>query len=119
MTANRTLLPRLALLAPVALLPACGYSLERTERVQGLERNLAESETRSRELTTRIEALERTLAEERRARGELATVERRLARAQAELGSAQRGDPRLGRCDLAAQRAEAPFLPIHLFPHPG
>ena len=90
MTATR-ILPRLALLASVALLPGCGLSLERTERVQGLERNLAESESRGRALTAQVATLESTLATERQARGDLTQVERRLARARADLGTAQSG----------------------------
>ena len=57
-----------ALFASVTLLPACGLSVERTERVSGLERNLAAAETRGQELTARVGELEQTLNAERRAR---------------------------------------------------
>ena len=90
MTATR-ILPRLALLASVALLPGCGLTVEHTARVQGLERDLAESRSRGQALTTQVATLEGTLATERAARGDLTQLERRLARARTDLGSAQQG----------------------------
>ncbi len=90
MTSTRAI-ARLALLASVAVLPACGLSVENSARVAGLERDLTASQARGQELTARVGELERTLAAERRARGDLAAIERRLAMAQRELGSAQQG----------------------------
>ena len=80
-----------ALLASVAVLPACGLTVERSDRVQGLERNLAAAEARGEGLAARIGELERTLEAERRARGDLTAVERRLAAARRDLGAAQQG----------------------------
>uniref|UniRef100_UPI0038D1F047 hypothetical protein n=1 Tax=Roseomonas rosulenta TaxID=2748667 RepID=UPI0038D1F047 len=90
MTSTRAL-ARLALLASVAVLPACGYSVENSARVAGLERDLTASQARGQELTARVGELETTLAAERRARGDLAAIERRLAIARRDLGSAQQG----------------------------
>src|SRR4051812_33348394 len=81
------------LLGPLLLtsLSGCGVSLERTSRVDSLQRDLAASQPEGGTLRQQVAELERTLGQERQAAGDLAALEDRLAQARASLAAAQRG----------------------------
>src|SRR4051794_40405606 len=96
----------LAVVAPVLLasLSGCGYSVERTARVDSLQRDLAVSQSETGTLRLQVEELERTLAQERAAAGDLAAIEARLGQARGALAAAQRNRS-LAEADLRRQRA--------------
>jgi DNA repair exonuclease SbcCD ATPase subunit len=67
----------LGLLAPA--LAGCGYTLERTSRIEAREQALAAAETRGDALQRRVGELEAALAAERRATQDALEAERRVA----------------------------------------
>ncbi|MFC7539433.1 hypothetical protein ACFQU2_08105 [Siccirubricoccus deserti] len=83
----------LAVIGPVLLasLSGCGLTVERTSRLDAMQRDLAAAETQGGVLRQRVAELESTLAAERQAAGDLAVLDQRLAQARASLAAAQRG----------------------------
>src|SRR4051812_5528082 len=95
-----------------ALLPSlagCGLTVERTARVDSLQRDLAATQAERGALSQRMAELERTLEQERQAAGDLAALEAQLDQARASLAAAQRGraaaeaQVRRQRAQLAAE----------------
>ena len=82
MASSSTIRPGAAVLALGLLAPplaGCGYTLERTSRIEAREQALAEAETRGQTLQRRIGELESALTAERRASQDALEAERRTA----------------------------------------